>query len=136
MDNIQFGDLLRDMLDSRGISQKWLADNAETTESTISRYLNGKNQPEINIVARIAKALGVSMDYLCGLTDNPTPREHMGGENILLIRCFKRADTRDKKVVWSVLERYVSTKERQLQLGSYGEVDEQTGFDRTGTKGS
>ncbi len=118
MDNALFSNILRELLSSRGISQKWLADEADTTEATISRYIAGKNQPEINIVVRIAKALRVSVDYLCGLTDSPTPKESLGPELHLLMRCYDRADSHDKKTLWTILERYMTLEERERPLSS------------------
>ena len=121
MDNIMFSKILRDLVSSRGISQKWLADEAETTEATISRYLGGKNQPEISIVVRVAKVLGVSVDFLCGLTDMPTPKESLGAELHLLMRCYDRADAQDKKTLWTILERYMTTDEKNNPISSnYG----------------
>jgi len=122
MDNTAFSNILRHQLTSRGISQKWLADEADTTEATISRYLSARNQPEITIVVRIAKALKVSVDYLCGITDSPTPRESLGAEVILLLRCYDRADPHDKKTLWTILERYMKTEEKEWPISSsYGE---------------
>ena len=118
MTNSQFAFILRDLLDTKGITQKWLADKANTTEATISRYLSGKNQPEINIVVNIAKALGVSMDYLCALTDNATPKESLGAEILLLMRCYDRADTHDKKTLWTILERYMTAGEKESPISS------------------
>ena len=118
MDNALFSATLREILNSRGISQKWLADEAKTTEATISRYVAGRNQPEINIVVNVAKALGVSMDYLCGLTDTMVPKESLGQEIHLLLRCYDRADTHDKRTMWTLLERYMTPEEKERPISS------------------
>jgi len=118
MDNVLFSNILREMIGSRGISQKWLADEAGTTEATISRYISGKHQPEISIVVRIAKALRISVDYLCGLTDSPIPKESLGAEIHLLMRCYERADAHDKKTLWTILERYMTPAEKDSPISS------------------
>ena len=118
MDNKQFSNVLRELLNSRGINQKWLAVEAGTTEATVSRYISGQTQPEITIVVRIAKALNVSVDYLCGLTDMPTPKENLGAELHLLMRCYNRADAGDKKVLWTMLERYMTPDEKESPISS------------------
>ncbi|MDR1067220.1 MAG: helix-turn-helix domain-containing protein [Clostridiales bacterium] len=105
MDNALFSSILRELITARGMSRKWLTGEAGTTEATISRYIAGKNQSEINIVVRIAKALRVSVDYLCGLTDSPTPKESLGAEFHLLMRCYDCSDSHDKKTLWTILER-------------------------------
>ena len=42
--SVEFGDILKQTLEERGINQKWLADAADTKEATISRYINGVNK--------------------------------------------------------------------------------------------
>lgn len=111
MDNTSFSKVIKELIDTRGISQKWLADEAETTEATISRYVAGKTQPEISIVVKIAKALSVSVDYLCGLTDIPIPKESLGSEFKTMMRCYERASTHEKKILWMVFENYLSGEE-------------------------
>jgi transcriptional regulator with XRE-family HTH domain len=107
-----FGDALRKLLESRGISQRWLADESGTTEATISRYIDGLTLPTAVLVTSIAKALHVSTDYLCGLVDSPTQREPLGAEVRLLVESYDRADAHDKKSIWTILERYMSENEK------------------------
>lgn len=52
---------LRQKLDMK---QKELADKVGITEATLSRYENGKRNPRGDIAAKLAKALGVTTDYL------------------------------------------------------------------------
>lgn len=46
-----------------------LAKKAGTSDATICRIENGKRCPNLMIAARLAKALNVSLDWLCGLDD-------------------------------------------------------------------
>ena len=109
MINYSFSKILKSLMESRGISQKWLADEAHTTEATISRYVNGIHQPNINLVIDIAKALDVSVDYLIGLTAIPYSGEDRTAELRLLVRCYNTASDRDKKLLWGILEDYMSS---------------------------
>jgi len=112
MKELPFSKILKNLMDSRGINQKWLADEAHTTEATISRYVNGVHQPNINLVVDIAKALDVSVDYLLGLTAMPYAGEDKTAELRLLVRCYNKASDRDKKLLWGILEDYMSPDER------------------------
>jgi transcriptional regulator with XRE-family HTH domain len=47
-------------------SQSELADRASTTGATISNIETGKHVPKIDVAARLARALGVSLDELVG----------------------------------------------------------------------
>lgn len=53
-----------------GLSQGELADKVDSTPITIGRYERDEVKPPLEVAARIAKVLGVSLDYLAGLTDS------------------------------------------------------------------
>lgn len=112
-----FGNILKNLLDERGISQKWLADAAFTKEATISRYVTGVNKSSrLDILANIAKALNVSTDYLLGLSDVPQQKSDMNAEERLMLSAFRRASERDKGIIWSVLESYLTANEKEFML--------------------
>lgn len=103
-----FGKILKTILDDRGISQKWLADAANTKEATISRYINGKNNPAVlDILPNIAKSLNVSTDYLLGLSNVSSTKDTMSQDERMLVACYRKANDKDQKIVWSVLEDYL-----------------------------
>jgi putative transcriptional regulator len=58
------GQKLRDARAGAGLTQKQLADLAEVQRRTIISAEKGKHVPEAEAVARIAKALGVSINCL------------------------------------------------------------------------
>ena len=60
---------LKRLLESQGMSQKELAEKAGITESAVSHYLKGDRIPRGAILLNIAKALGVSTDYLLNLAE-------------------------------------------------------------------
>jgi hypothetical protein len=59
-------------LDRLGWKQYQLAEVCEVDQSTIGKALRG-HDIRASTLARIAWGLAVSTDYLCGLTDDPTP---------------------------------------------------------------
>jgi transcriptional regulator with XRE-family HTH domain len=69
-----FGRRVTRIREQRGLTQQELATRAGTTYQTIWRIENGKHvEPGIYIAREIARALGVSLDYLVNLhgeTDN------------------------------------------------------------------
>lgn len=109
---INFSENLSRIMEARGINQKWLADAANTTEATISRYVNGVHKPNIDIVVDIAKALGVSVDYLLGLTSVSAYKEERNPELRLLTSCYNKASERDRKLIWGILEDYMTAEEK------------------------
>ncbi len=58
------------LLSERGMSQKALANATNLTEGAISHYLKGDRIPRGAILLNIANALGSTMEYLSGKTDD------------------------------------------------------------------
>lgn len=111
MDN--FANRLLSAIELRGVSQKWLADTANTTEATISRYANNKASPSILIILRdIASALKVSSDYLVGLTNLPQSKDDINIEEKTIISVWNRVSNDDKKVFFALLDKYLTQKEK------------------------
>jgi DNA-binding Xre family transcriptional regulator len=60
----EFGLRLRRVMTMKGITQEELAERTGLTQTMISLYINGKNNPSFYAVDKIAKALGCSLDDL------------------------------------------------------------------------
>ena len=54
-----------------GLTQKELSEKSGISVSTISKYENGIPVPKINVMLRLARSYGVSVDFLAGETDCP-----------------------------------------------------------------
>ena len=54
-------------------TQKEVAIYCDITEKAYQNYELGIREPKVSILMRIAQFYGVSIDYLVGLTDDPTP---------------------------------------------------------------
>ena len=53
----------------KGLSQAELGKLVETSGDIIDRYERGEVKPSIDVVVRLADALGTSLDYLAGRTE-------------------------------------------------------------------
>lgn len=62
------GENLNQLLKEKNITQQELAEFLNTTQSTISAYINGKTLILTAFLYQIAKEYNVSMDYICGRT--------------------------------------------------------------------
>ncbi len=107
---------LKQTLDERGISQKWLADASGTKEATISRYINGVNKSSrLDILVKMANALNVTTDYLLGISDVPNPdNPEYSAEERILVAAFRKASDRDAAVIWQLLDPYLSSNQKDL----------------------
>ena len=68
-DNAIFAKRLQDMRKEKGFSNEKLGKLIGTNSGSISRWENQKITPNIVFIFRLSKTLGVSADYLLGLTD-------------------------------------------------------------------
>jgi transcriptional regulator with XRE-family HTH domain len=63
-----FGQRVAQLRTKRGWTQKELAARAHVQYETINRIENGKHTaPRVQVVVALAKALGTTTDYLCGM---------------------------------------------------------------------
>lgn len=67
---MSFGKRLTEVRKEKNMSQEALAKALDATPTTIGRYERDEVKPSIEVATKIAKVLGVSLDYLTGNTDN------------------------------------------------------------------
>ncbi len=64
-----FASRLREIRQQTGKTQKEFADMVMSTAATISAYENSTKNPSLDIVMNIAEKCNVSIDWLCGLSE-------------------------------------------------------------------
>lgn len=55
---------IKEQMAEKKINQKELAEMTGLTEASVSKYVNGKREPRIDVILKLAKAFNVSTDYL------------------------------------------------------------------------
>lgn len=66
-------DRLKSLRQAKQYTQIELAEMLDLGSKEIWRYENGESVPNADTLAKIAQFLGVTMDYLMGLSDDPKP---------------------------------------------------------------
>lgn len=66
----KFGELLAELRQDRGMTQKELAKVLYVSDGTISNYENGVHYPDVEKLMDIADFFGVTTDYLLGRCKN------------------------------------------------------------------
>ena len=66
-----FGKRLQAEMDKRGLSYRAVAELVGMTTTTMCRYAKCHRVPRATEVLKIADALGVTCDYMLGLSDDP-----------------------------------------------------------------
>lgn len=78
---MNFNERLKEIRLSKKLTQQQLAEQVGLAKPTISCYEKGKREPNILMVKKIAKTLNVSLDYLVGLDNDPTPKKNISPIN-------------------------------------------------------
>ena len=70
---MSFGKRLRNLRENKGLTQEELGKIINQKKSNISKYENERLQPSMETINSFAEYFNVSIDYLFGRTDDPTP---------------------------------------------------------------
>lgn len=65
--HVTVGERLNIAIKLRGLSQKEVAEQLDTTEATISRYVKGTREPKLSFLIKFCNTYNVSADWILGL---------------------------------------------------------------------
>ncbi len=68
---MRFGDILRELLEERHLSQKNLADDLNISASAIGNYVRNNREPDFDTLKRLAAYFHVSTDFLLDYHEEP-----------------------------------------------------------------
>lgn len=83
---MKYGDRLKELRNNKGLSQKELTDRLKLNRSTYARYETSTTQPDFETLKKLADFYDVSVDYILGRTDNPSPVNSNNFEPLLEIK--------------------------------------------------
>jgi transcriptional regulator with XRE-family HTH domain len=95
-----FAQRLSALRKQKGLTQQQLADRIETHVQQLKRYEAGSSQPTLDVIRKLAVALGVTSDQLLFGKDERGPDDELR----LQFEAVTRLDPEEKKVVRSVIE--------------------------------
>lgn len=75
---------LRDLREDADLSQAALVQKLGMHKTTYTNYEQGKREPPFSLIIRLAEMYNVTIDYIAGLTNIPTPlhgKRPQGGKN-------------------------------------------------------
>jgi transcriptional regulator with XRE-family HTH domain len=64
-----FGEILKYLMEEKGITQNVLASNIGYTQRAVSKWVNNQSEPTETAIVKCAKYFNVTSDYLLGLED-------------------------------------------------------------------
>jgi transcriptional regulator with XRE-family HTH domain len=72
-----YADKIRKLCALRGLDQSALADQVGVSKSSMSRIVSGMQEPKLGLAHELARALGVTLDYLVDESDQGSPGDQM-----------------------------------------------------------
>lgn len=72
---MQYYPRLRDLREDMDLTQDQLVHILKMHKTTYTNYEQGKREPPFELIIKLAKLYKVSIDYIAGLTDNPTVKK-------------------------------------------------------------
>lgn len=104
---------LKSLLYQKQLSQKQLAKAIGITEAAVSRYTAGARYPTIEILAELADFFDVTIDDLVGF-ESASLYERLPTDISILCQCYKTVSNEDRKVIWALLDRYLTPEQRLI----------------------
>lgn len=96
---------IKEFREAQGIKQKELAAMIGIAPNTLSQYENGKREPDIETVKRMAATLNVTVDCLLGQQEKPAPSgDELTEKEKLFIAWYRtQASEKDKAIIDAII---------------------------------
>jgi transcriptional regulator with XRE-family HTH domain len=115
--NNHLGKNIRLLRKQKGLTQVELSKMLDCSQAMITTYESGKKKPSVSSLARLAEALGVSIDNVVG--NNAQPKDSDKIKNPKLWKKFSQldelADT-DKRTVFRMIDGLLAQKKQSSRL--------------------
>ncbi len=102
---------IQNLLNVKNKTQVWLSVELGVSKETINQYIKGVIKPRQEMLIAMSKVLNTSVDYLLGLTNDPTPSDLTltDDENALLFN-YRQLHNIEKVKVQSYIQGFVDMK--------------------------
>ena len=115
---------LKILRQEKKLLQKDVAQAINVGRTTYVKYENGDSEPSMKILVALATFFDVSTDYLLEKTNDrnekekPTQQDEpeqgsLSAEKKILLSAFERASDDDRRVLWTLLDKYMTPNEKE-----------------------
>ena len=110
-----FKENLKSELAYQDIMVKELASLTGISKHTLDNYLNVRGyMPSADVAVKIARALGVSVEYLVTGEESLPDKSDPGPEMRLLLQNFRLLNEDDQKMIIGIIQLYKNRRKQQL----------------------
>ncbi len=97
---------LKELRLERGLNQQELALEIKTTQRNISNWENGKSEPDIQMILRMSKFFGVTVDYFLDYSEESNKNENLEFLDNFLKTAIKNLPPEKKRALLILLQDY------------------------------
>ena len=98
----KIGIRIRDFRESKGLTQKELAEIVGVQDAVISNWETGRNRPNVDVLKKLCTALNTSADELIGIKRKEN--KGLSNEAKKVAAAFEDSDDKIKQIIKNILE--------------------------------
>ena len=98
----RIGSRIRDFRETRGLTQKELAEIIGVQDAVISNWETGRNRPNVDVLMKLCSALGTSADDLLGI--NSINEKNISKEAENVAEAYDNAEEKIKQIIKNILD--------------------------------
>ena len=110
---LNIGSKISNLRKAKNWSQGELAEKITASREIIGKYERGENLPSIEMVVKMAKAFGVTVDFLIGESESASYDK----ETVDRINDIQKMDTETKRILFNVIDTYIQNFKTKLAFG-------------------
>lgn len=107
---VNIGNKISLLRKNKNWSQGDLAQRLDASREIIGKYERGENLPSVEMVAKMAKEFGITVDYLIGDGENAS----FDKETVNRINDIQKMDEQTKSVLFNVIDTYIQNFKTKL----------------------
>ena len=111
---MDFGDILRKLIDERDTTQKQVANDLNIAPSTIGGYVQNTSEPDFNTLKSLAKYFNVTTDYLLDFRAEKTDTR----QEDEIIRVFRSLTVEQKELYLEQGKVFLRLNQRKAEKSS------------------
>lgn len=100
---LSIGDTISQLRKQHNFSQSELADKINVSRTIIGNYERNTNTPSIDVIIKLARTFGVTVDFLIGESDNSS----FDMDIVERINDIQKMDKQTKEVLFNVIDTYI-----------------------------
>lgn len=115
---MNIGENIKRIRTAKNLSQKEVTINAKLDTAQYSRIENGKTDPSVNTLERIAKALGVSLSDLFAATDELKEINSLDKTIMEKVALMETLNDDEKHTIYTMLDAFIGKRKLKDALSN------------------